>query len=41
LRPIWKEILTFDIHKPTDEVRIMVFNNYNNLNELLVDYEPF
>jgi hypothetical protein len=28
MNPIWKEILTFDIFRPTDEVAIQIINNY-------------
>jgi DNA repair protein RadC len=30
MTPIWKEILQFDITKPSDEVSIIIINNKNN-----------
>ena len=35
--PIWKEILTFDILKPTDEVAIQIINNFENQKEVLAE----
>jgi hypothetical protein len=37
MNPIWKEILTFDIFRPTDEVAIQIINNYQNQKEILAE----
>jgi hypothetical protein len=28
MNPVWKEILTFDIFKPTDEIAIQIINQF-------------
>ena len=40
MNPAWKEILNFDIHKPTDLVTIQIINNYNNERDMLAE-KPF
>jgi len=40
MNPSWKEILNFDIHKPTDLVTIQIINNYNNERDMLAE-KPF
>jgi hypothetical protein len=40
MNPVWKEILNFDIHKPTDLVTIQIINNYNNERDMLAE-KPF
>jgi len=40
MNPTWKEILNFDIHKPTDLVTIQIINNYNNERDMLAE-KPF
>jgi len=35
--PNWKEVLTFDIHRPTDEVAIQIINNFQNQKEILAE----
>lgn len=40
MAPEWREVLTFDIMKPTDELSIQIINNYNNEKEILGE-KPF
>lgn len=40
MTPVWKEILNFDINKPTDLVTIQIINNYNNERDMLAE-KPF
>ena len=40
MAPVWKEILNFDVHKPTDLVTIQIINNYNNERDMLAE-KPF
>jgi hypothetical protein len=37
LNPNWKEVLSFDITRPEDEVSIMIVNNYQNHKEILAE----
>ena len=37
MNPSWKEILTFDIFRPTDEVAIQIVNNFQNQKEILAE----
>ena len=37
MTPQWKQILNFDIHKPTDLVTIQIINNYNNERDMLAE----
>lgn len=40
MHPSWKEILNFDINKPTDLVTIQIINNYNQERDMLAE-KPF
>ena len=40
MSPEWREVLTFDIMKPTDEISIQIINNWNNEKEILGE-KPF
>ena len=40
MAPVWKQILNFDINKPTDLVTIQIINNYNNERDMLAE-KPF
>ena len=37
MRPEWKETLTLDIIKPTDEIAIQIINNYNGVKDILAE----
>jgi len=37
MNPSWKEVLSFDIMRPEDEVSIMIVNNYQNQKEILAE----
>lgn len=37
MAPNWKEVLSFDITRPEDEVSIMIINNYQNHKEILAE----
>ena len=40
MSPEWREVLTFDIMKPDDEISIQIINNWNNEKEILGE-KPF
>ena len=40
MAPEWREVLTFDITKPTDEISIQIINDWNNEEEVLGE-KPF
>lgn len=37
MAPEWKEVLTFDIQKDTDEVAIYIINNFEGNREILAE----
>ena len=37
MQPEWREILSFDILQPSDEVAIQIINQFKNENELLAE----
>ena len=37
MHPNWKEVLSFDITRPEDEISIMIVNNYQNQKEILAE----
>ena len=37
MNPNWKEVLSFDITRPEDEVSIMIVNNFQNQKEILAE----
>lgn len=40
MTPEWREVLTFDITKPSDEISIQIINDWNNEEEVLGE-KPF
>lgn len=37
MNPVWKEVLSFDILKPSDEVSIQIINQFANQKEILAE----
>ncbi len=37
MNPVWKEVLQFEIYKPTDYVIIQIANNAGNQKEVLAE----
>ena len=37
MNPVWKEVLSFDILKPNDEISIQIINQFANQKEILAE----
>ena len=35
--PEWREVLTLDIHRGTDEIAIQIINNFNDKKDVLAE----